>query len=224
MARDSFETQLADLEDAVFGLGETVADRLERALTAYREHDGDLAHTIAESDGAINDRYLALESDCVDLFALQQPVATDLRFVAASFKIATDLERIGDLAANLAGYSLELGRSDLTAVPVADVGEMVHRNLLAALAAYRDRDPAACRAVAADDHDVDERCEAAADDLVRSLVGRERNPTAEEIEPLLADARLFMLTVRDLERVGDHAVNVAARTLYAVDGDPELIR
>jgi len=221
MTRDSYEDQLARLKAAVESMGDRVVERLRDAVTAYEEGDEALGRSIAESDGEINDRYLELESTCIDLLALQQPVAGDLRFVAATFKILTDLERIADLASNLGRYVQSVGEERLTSVPVADIADMAIAQVEAAVAAYVDEDPEQCRTVAADDTDLDQRCEAAADDLVRFLVNYDA--TTDELEALLADTQRFLLTVRDLERVGDHAVNIAARTLYMIDSDDDLI-
>ncbi|WP_276272546.1 phosphate signaling complex protein PhoU [Haloarcula litorea] len=221
MPRDSFAAELDDLRADICDLGATVSERLDRAATAYEERDAAAGHAVATADGEINERYLALESRCIDLLALQQPVASDLRFVTASFKILTDLERVGDLAANLGDYVEEMESGAVPRVPITDISEMARTQLDEALSAYETGDPARCRAVAEADTDLDERCGAATDDLVRSLV--KQSPSEEELEPLMADTQRFLLTVRDLERVGDHAVNIAARTLYMVESDDELI-
>jgi len=221
MPRDNFEAQLDELKRDVASMGKLVTERLADAVEAYKEQDVSLGMRIAGSDDEINALYLELERDCIDLLALQQPVASDLRLVAASFKIITDLERIADLAANLGRYVQSMREERLTAVPVTDIADMAIAQVKAALDAYVDDDPDLCRTVAADDADIDQRCEAAADDLVRFLVDYDATPNG--LETLLADTQLFLLTVRDLERVGDHAVNIAARTLYMIENDDELI-
>ena len=100
MARQSYQDQLDQLRSDVLYMGELVGDRLRTALSAMESKDDEAAMTVIHGDQEINELYLDLEGDCVDLLALQQPVASDLRFIAASFKIITDLERIGDLATN----------------------------------------------------------------------------------------------------------------------------
>ena len=221
MTRDSYESQLDELKADVEAMGDLVVERLRDAATAYEEGDESLGATVADGDETINELYLELESDCIDLLALQQPVAGDLRLVAATFKILTDLERIGDLASNLGRYVQSAGDERLTAVPVADIADMAIAQVETAIEAYVEADPGLCRTVASHDTDLDQRCEAAADDLVRFLVNYEATP--DELEALLADTQRFLLTVRDLERVGDHAVNIAARTLYMIDNDDGLI-
>lgn len=219
MSRDTFETRLDALQSDIFEMGRDVTDRLDRAVTAYEQRDSEAGRAVAEGDDEINERYLDLEAECIDLLALHQPVASDLRLVVASFKICTDLERVADLAANLGGYVDAMAGDTVPSVPITDIGEMTLAQLEAALAAYESGDPELCRDVAAADTDLDERCGAATDDLVRSLVNR----SPDDVAATLADTQRYLLTVRDLERAGDHAVNIAARTLYMVANDDELI-
>jgi phosphate transport system protein len=220
MPRDTFEEDLAALRADVCALGADVSDRVERAVTAYTQQNPEMGRTVAETDDRINERYLALERDCIDLLALQQPVASDLRLVAASFKILTDLERIADLAGNLGSYVEAMATDTVPSVPVTDISEMTLAQLDAALTAYETGDPTRCRDVAATDTDLDQRCGAAADDLVRALVN---HPPDGDVAATLADTKRYLLTVRELERIGDHAVNIAARTLYMVENDDALI-
>ncbi|SNZ18103.1 phosphate transport system protein [Natronoarchaeum philippinense] len=221
MPREEYRQQLDALRENVCDLSALVLDRLRQALTALDGGDGDLAREVVEGDAEINRRYLDLERDCIDLLALQQPVAGDLRFIAASFKILTDLERIADLAANLAGYALDLDRETYPDVDLQRVGALTVEMVEDAMAAYADDDVEACRAIAERDDEVDARCERASQRIVRDLLEREFD--AGDTDDLLGDVSAFLLTIRDLERVGDHAVNVAARTLYAVENDDELI-
>jgi phosphate transport system protein len=205
----------------VLGLGEAVALRLRRAVAAIENHDPDLARYVRDSDEEINERYLAIESDCIDLLTLQQPVAWDLRFIAASFKIITDLERVGDLATNLGRYVLNMERDGPPRERLADIGDQTAELLDDALTAYARLDPQLCRDVAARDDAIDEVCAETADGLIRDLV--DQRGTHTPIDAALSSAQRALLTIRDLERIGDHAVNVAARTLYMIENDDELL-
>jgi phosphate transport system protein len=222
VAREEYQTALDELRAAVVTLGEMAIDQLEDGLRALETGDADLAREVIDGDGAINDRYLAVEDECIDLLALQQPVASDLRFVAASFKICTDLERVGDLATNLGEYALSTdgnaGEPDVQAI-----GEDARDQLRAALDAYQRGDAAACRTVAARDDDLDALCQRASERVVRDLLEREVGDDAWASERVLDDVSRVLLTLRDLERVGDHTVNVAARTLYMLENDSELL-
>ena len=221
MPRESFQDAIDDLEDDVLALGETVASRLRRGVAAIESNDPELARYVRDGDDEINELYLDIESDCISLFSLEQPVAGDLRFVAASFKIITDLERVGDLASNLGEYVLEMEAETPQRDALVEIGELAAEQLDDALTAYARGDAELCRTIEDRDDEVDEGCAQAADDLVRDLVYQ--NPTTTPVDTTLASAQRVLLTIRDLERVGDHAVNVAARTLYMVESDHELL-
>lgn len=222
MPREVYQQRLADLREDVLYTGELVAGRLRRALDALDRTDERLAREVIEGDGEINRRYLDLESECTDLLALQQPVAGDLRLVTASFKILTDLERIADLATNLAGYAIEADRPVYPDVDVQRIGAETLSMLEAAMEAYAEEDADACWELAYRDDEVDEMCERASETVVRDLLAAE-DVTDDRAEELLPEVRRLLLTVRDLERVGDHAVNVAARTLYVAEGDERML-
>src|SRR6056297_3554811 len=102
MARKEYRDRLATLRTDIVLFGELVLERYESAVAAAANGDLRAADRIVRGDYEINRRYLELEGDCIDLIARNQPVAGDLRLITASFKILTDLERIGDLATNLA--------------------------------------------------------------------------------------------------------------------------
>ena len=223
MPRKEYQESLDALRTDVTALGDRVLYQLDRGLAALEDRDGDLGQEVVEGDDAINERYLELEGECIDLLALQQPVAGDLRFVAASFKILTDLERVGDLATNFGRYAQAGDPADLEAVNVSGIGLVCHDQLADALDAYAAGDAAACRAVAERDDEVDALCQRASERVVRDLLAAGAGEDAWAAERVLEDVSRLLLTVRDLERVGDHAVNVAARTLYMVEDDPELI-
>jgi phosphate transport system protein len=219
MPRENFRTALAELRTAVLDMGELVRERLQQGLTAFLDGDEELARRVRDGDAAVNERYFELEARCIDLFALEQPVATDLRLVAGSFKILTDLERIGDLAANLAEYAL-LSTEEVGKREVADIGDLALEMIDDALWAYDAPDSAACVAVAERDDELDDRCERASTDLIESLMAEAESVDRDH---LLDAVETVLLAIRDLERVGDHAVNVAGRTQYVLDGDPGLI-
>ena len=225
MPREEYQKALKTLRADVLGMGDLAASQLADGLEALETGDETLARAVIDGDEALNDRYLDLESRCVDLLALQQPVAGDLRFVVASFKISTDLERVGDLATNLGEYALATGADPTRpdGIDVAGIGADAESMLSDALVAYEREDVAACHAVADRDDDLDALCASASDRVVRDLIEREAGGDGWAVERLMDDVSRLLLTIRDLERVGDHAVNVAARTLYMIESDPELI-
>jgi phosphate transport system protein len=226
MARTDYQSSLEELRDDVLYMSELVAERLRTGLDALERKDERLAQEVIEGDDEINEMYLELEGECVDLIALQQPVASDLRFIAASFKIITDLERIGDLAVNLGGYTLDAERDLFPDVDMQRIGMTTLDMLEDAMHAYANDDVERCYAVADRDDEVDAMCEAASEVVVRDLIEGDYLADEEddaETKSLMQDVSRLLLTIRDLERVGDHAVNIAARTLYMAENNDELL-
>jgi len=227
MPRQEYQAQLDTLREDVLYMSEVVLERLRLGLDALKQKDVELAEEVIEGDGEVNDMYLELEQQCVDLLALQQPVAGDLRFIAATFKIITDLERIADLATNLGQYAKDANADVFPDVDVQSIGEEVAAMIERAMAAYADEDAAACFDISERDDDIDTLCREASELVVRDLIEREFEDTTpdseDEVEALMQDVSRLLLTIRDLERVGDHAVNIAARTLYMVENDDSLI-
>jgi len=224
VTRDEFQQSLDDLRTEVLSMSDLVAARLDRALGALEAVDEAVARAVIDGDDAVDGRYLDLESTCIQLFAQQQPVAGDLRFVASSFKIVTDLERVGDLAVNLAQYTLAADRRRFAEVDLSPLGDIAADMLDDAMTAYRTDDAALCHEIAARDDELDTLCQRASERVVRELIEREVDEgDSWAVEELLDDVSRLLLVIRDLERVGDHAVNIAARTLYMVESDPQLV-
>ena len=223
MPREQYQTKLENLREDVLYMSEVVAEALRAGLDALEQRDADLGEEVILGDAEINDLYLDLEGQCTDLIALQQPVAGDLRFIAASFKIITDLERIADLATNLGRYAREGNREVYPDVDVQRIGDMTLDMLEAAMAAYERDDVGGCYAVAEMDDELDRLCETASDVVVRDLITRDELDADEDIEMTMQNVSRLLLTIRDLERVGDHAVNIAARSLYMIENDDELL-
>ncbi|SEO27918.1 phosphate transport system protein [Halogranum amylolyticum] len=225
MARVEYQQRLEDLREDVLYMSEVVGERLRKGFDALEQKDNRLAEEVIEGDGEINRMYLDLEQDCIDLLALQQPVAGDLRFIAASFKIITDLERIADLATNLGQYAIAAENDVFPDVDIQRIGEETIEMLEQSMAAYRSEDVDLCYDVASNDDEVDAMCEAASELVVRDLL--ESDPldkdTDIDTESLMREVSRLLLTIRDVERIGDHAVNIAARTLYMIDNNDELL-
>jgi phosphate transport system protein len=222
--RERYQADLDDLRTAVVALGDDVVEQVDMGLDALEYGDDSIAHSAIDGDEAINERYLELEADCIDLFALQQPVASDLRFVASSFKILTDLERVGDLATNFGKYAIGEAGGRPPDVDVVRIGRDAREMVEDAILAYKTENVARCYEIARRDDHIDALCLGESERVVRELV--ERQADADDswaIERLMDDVSRLLLTIRDVERVGDHAVNVAARTLYMVEHESALL-
>ena len=224
MSRREFDRQLESLRAEVVALGETVVERLESAAEALETGEQELIDRVVEGDDEIDERHREIERDCIDLFALQQPVATDLREVAGAYKISTDIERVGDLAENVAQYGLDLERELYPEIPLADLTGTALRMVEDAVEAYAESGDAwRCQELADRDTELDAMCAHAGEVITRTLIEHDVSDT-EDVEELVADVTTLMLVVRDLERVGDHAVNIAGRTLYITEGDDTLLK
>jgi phosphate transport system protein len=204
-------------------MSEVVRERLTMGLDALEQKDEDLAWEVIEGDHEINELYLELEQQCIDLIALQQPVAGDLRFIAASFKIITDLERIADLATNLGDYTLDAEQNLTPDVDIQSIGDLTVEMVEDAMKAYAGENTDRCYEIADRDDEIDDLCADASERVVRNLIEREDLEDEDEVERLMQDVYRLLLTIRDLERVGDHAVNIAARTYYMVESDDDLL-
>ncbi|MFC7226657.1 phosphate signaling complex protein PhoU [Salinirubellus salinus] len=223
MARERFAAALDRLRDTLVEMGRLVVDRLDDAAAALEHEDAARARRVVEGDVEVNQLYREVESQCIDLFALQQPVASDLRRVASTFKISTDLERVGDLAVNLAQYSRELNRDLYAEVALSDIVDAARRMVADAVELYaEDGDEWRCHELADRDTELDAMCAHAGRVVTLALLDHQASAD-DAAERLVEDVSTLLLTVRDLERVGDHAVNVAARTLYVTEGDDSLL-
>jgi len=219
MPRANYQDELETLRAEVGAMADLSLDRYRDGVEVLLSGDCRQAELVIDGDDQLNEWYLDIERECIDLIALQQPLAGDLRFVASSFKIVTDLERIGDLASNLAVYGRESdGEIEFDVEPIARLaGAMVED----AMAAYTKSDADAARSVAQRDEQLDRQCKRASEAVVRGLLTE--SVGAGSIDRRLQRVSKLLLTIRDIERVGDHAVNICARTLYMLENDDDLI-
>ena len=202
--RAQYDADLAALKTAVAEMGGCAADAVEAALEALCTADADAAAAVVKGDGRINSMQRDIEHRCMTLLLRQQPVAGDLRRISTAMKTVTDIERIGDHAADIAEIIPHLAASRKAGDPaVSDairMGQKAHKMLLDALDALTGEDePAAQKVIAADD-EVDYDFNA----IKRTL--------ADEIaaDPAKVDAALdLLMVIKYLERIGDHAVNLA---------------
>ena len=202
--RAQYDADLAALKTAVAEMGGCAADAVEAALEALCTADADGAAAVVKGDGRINSMQRDIEHRCMTLLLRQQPVAGDLRRISTAMKIATDIERIGDHAADIAEIIPHLAASRKAGDPaVSDairMGQKAHKMLLDALDALTGEDePAAQKVIAADD-EVDYDFNAIKRTLAAEIAA----------DPAKVDAALdLLMVIKYLERIGDHAVNLA---------------
>ena len=224
MPREEYQSRLDALQTEVSEYAKLILERYRTSLSLFGENDPATAEAIIEGDHEINEWYLDLESTCIELLALQQPVAGDLRLITASFKIITDLERIADLATNFARYSIEIGDQPPQAVPIDTLGSMAESMVIDAMDAYRSGDADQCWDIASQDDALDAACEDAAEAIVREhLIQGEWSSDDDRIPAHIDAISHALVIIRHIERVGDHAVNISARTLWMIENDDTLI-
>lgn len=225
MVREGYQRMLDGLHKSIVELGEQVRHQLEEGLDALVRHDCAKAGRLNAADDVIDDETLRIEQACVDLVSLQQPVAGDMRLITGSYKIVTDLERIGDLAVNLGDYCCAAETLDL--VPpetINEAGRLAAEMLEEAIHAYSERDQERAEAVIRRDRDLDEMTWGAIRDFVKRLYLSEREGHDDaEAERISSQAMPILLSMRDLERVGDHAENIAARVVYIATGSRQYL-
>lgn len=223
MSREAYQRMLDDLHRSVVGLGRQVQGQLDQGLASLVRHDCALAAGLHRADDAIDDETLRIERAVTDLISLQQPVAGDTRLITASFKIVTDLERIADLAVNLGDYCCTAETLDMVPPETIDaVGRLSAEMLAAAIEAFAAMDPGAAEAVIRRDQDLDDLTWGTIRGFLKQLyLTEQQSHGEEEAERISSQALPVLLSMRDLERVGDHAVNIAGRVIYVATGSHE---
>jgi phosphate transport system protein len=207
---------IESLKERILGLSELVEETVINAIRAVNNRDAALATMIIEGDNRIDLAEVEVEEECLKILALHQPVATDLRFIVAVLKINSDLERIGDLAVNMASRARKLAEIDTPATVHVDfqggenrVREMLRKSLEALI--HLDEDTA--KWVCAADQEID--------NINRSVFQQVSKSIKEHPEE--ADRLIMLLSVsRNLERIADHTTNIAEDVLYMIRG--EIVR
>ncbi|MCR4403800.1 MAG: phosphate signaling complex protein PhoU [Candidatus Acetothermia bacterium] len=220
MARESYRRQLDELSDAVLSMGNLVASRLGKGLEALKRPEPELIEELFRGDDEVDRLYSKIERRCIDLLALQQPVAVDLRLITTAFKISTDIERVGDIAVNLGQYArnYHLNLRLLPHEQLFSIGDLVTTMVYESLKAFYDKDPRRAEEVLELDDQVDRMFW----DLVSRLIEDLRG-SPDRGEEIVTGAVALLLSIRDLERVADHAVNIAARTIYMIESRADYI-
>ena len=202
--RKQYDTDLESLKESLTEMGRNSADAVENVLEALCVADADAAAAIVKEDARINNMERDIEHRCMTLLLRQQPVAGDLRRISTAMKVVTDIERIGDHAADIAEIIPHLvtvrKEGDPAVSQAIAMGKKAHQMILDALAALMAEDELAARKVIA------------ADDAVDYDFNAIKHQLAQEIaeDPGKVDAALdLLMVIKYLERIGDHAVNVA---------------
>jgi phosphate transport system protein len=210
MERHHFEEELQALKRRLLNMGALVEERVHLAIQALIERRPEATDKIIAGDQDVNDLQIEIDDRCLKLLALQQPMATDLRLITAAMKINSDLERIGDQAVNIAENAARvLAHPPLK--PLLDLprmAEIAERMTRDSLDAFVRRDPDLARDILARDDEVDQL----KDQVFRVLL------TYMMADPATIERALGLILVsRNLERIADHATNIAEDVIFLVE-------
>ena len=209
------QREIDKLKKMILAVGAEVEQALRRAIRAVQDRDEALAGEVIEADAEIDRLEIEVEEECLKTLALHQPVAIDLRFIVAVLKINNDLERIGDLAVNIAERAASLSKTERGEQPfdLTGMAVKVQAMLKKSLDALVNLDADLAREVCGSDDEVDEINRSA---YAQVAGGIQSHPA--ETARLLS----FLSTCRNLERIADHCTNVAQDVIYMLEG--EIVR
>jgi phosphate transport system protein len=206
----AYDAELAELRSLIDSMGRVVLDQVDAANDALQNSDARLAELAVQKDTVVDGLFRDIEEKAVRMIAKRQPVAADLRAIMASLKIAADLERIGDLAKNTgkrsAGMADGMGR---LAEVVQPMGEMAQAELRSVLAAFRTSDSKAALSVWQRDEELDALYNSCFRQLLTYML---ENPR------MIGVCTHLLFVAKNMERIGDHATNIAENICYLVDG------
>jgi phosphate transport system protein len=207
----TYDAQLDDLRNKLLSLGGKVETEIATSVRALAERDSALAETVINADREVNRLEVEIDEVCRRLLVLRQPAASDLRFITTALKIVVDLERIGDLAVNIAQRAIDLNQSPPLR-PVHDLtklAELCQKQVRAALDAFVDGDAERAEAVIKGDELLDAVYHNLFNELLALMMEDPRN---------IRRATGLLFVAKHLERLGDHATNVAEMVIYMVRG------
>ena len=207
-----FQREMNRLNQDLVSVGKQVEEQLTMAFNAFVQMDVTTARKVIKGDAEVDNVEVEMEEECLKLLALYQPVANDLRLIVAVLKINNDLERIGDHAKNMAEIVLQMAENGPMKVPenMIAIFEKTKLMLRKVLLAFVELDIKIAEAVLAMDDEVDALCKSQLPLQIEMI----------QHEPDYAGQHLMLLSVcRQLERIGDHASNIAEDIIYLLTGD-----
>ena len=209
--RGTFTKELALIQNDLMTMGQLVTQALADAVEALKTKNKELADSVIAGDDKIDEMQVIIEDKTVELIALQQPIAKDLRILSTAMKMTTDLERIGDHAKKIAKIANRIGQDPLIK-PLVDIpiaAQMVQEMVKKVLKSYVELDVNAAAEVCIADDKVDEICDTCKRDILFYMMKDQAN-----IEQGLDLNKV----VQRIERIGDHATNLAEWVIYLVTG------
>ncbi len=206
-----FDEELTQLKEQILRMGSLVEQQVQGAIQALVDRDSDLARRVIQNDRQVNTMDVEVDENCIRLLALHQPTARDLRFITTAMKISTELERMSDLAENICERAIELNEEPQLK-PYIDIPRMANWGLTMvkeSLDAFVNRDAGLARKVCGDDDFVDDLTEQLFRELLSFMM---ENPAT------ISRAIRLTFIAKYIERISDHATNVAELVVYLVEG------
>lgn len=210
--RNQYVNQLKDLNVKLLKMGAMVQEIIAFSVKALAKQDLEMARRVYSMDDAIDELELEIEHECMQLIALQQPIAKDLRVIGTIMKIITDLERMGDHAVNIAKVTLEIGDEPLVKplIDLPKMAQLAEAMVKKSLDAFVKEDIELAKELDNDDEAVDGLYELIYTELLDMMI---ENPK------IINQATRLLFIGRYLERIADHATNIGERIVYMVSGE-----
>jgi phosphate transport system protein len=212
--REKYHRQLDDLKIFTENLADQVGTAIELSIKSLEESNSDLAKEVIQGDQVVDELDQKIEKKCMELLALQQPMAKDLRMIIGVLKIGIDLERIGDLAVDVARVTIQLrDKANITKLEyISRMADIARKMLDSAMEALRNDDADMARQTTKWDYEIDGMYVKARDNLLKIVI---ENPK------FIDEATSLLMVNRQIERAGDHICNICEAIVYMVEAKRE---
>lgn len=210
--RHAFDESLQELHLDVVQMATLVEESIDKAIEALIKKDRELAKKIIEQDDSIDDMERAIERKCINLIATQQPLAKDLRLVTSILKMITDLERIADHSTDISELMLQINEQEYIKqlVNIPKMAEIARKMVKDTIDSYINNDKSLAEQVCAKDAELDSYFDKIVNDLQDIM---RKNPDS------ITQATILLFIVKYIEKIGDHATNVAEWVIYNITGN-----
>jgi phosphate transport system protein len=209
MTRTKYHESLDILKKDVKDMGKLATEAIDNSIKALKELDKELAKTVIDGDQPIDDYEMKIEKSISQIIALQSPTAGDMRFVTSCLKIAIDIERMSDLAVNIAEITERMeGDHVKPLVDIPKMAEIANSMLEQAMVAFENSDAELAEATAKKDDGIDSLFYAIEKELIEMMI---------EDDSIITNASHLLFVLRYIERIGDHACNICESIVYIAD-------
>lgn len=209
MTRTKYHESLDILKRDVKDMGKLATEAIDNSIKALKELDKELAKTVIDGDQPIDDYEMKIEKSISQIIALQSPTAGDMRFVTSCLKIAIDIERMSDLAVNIAEITERMeGDHVKPLVDIPKMAEIANSMLEQAIVAFENSDAELAEATAKKDDEIDSLFYAIEKELIEMMI---------EDDSIITNASHLLFVLRYIERIGDHACNICESIVYIAD-------